>query len=526
MKRFLPTPSKLIDLLQNFVATKSPLRTSSHPFINRHKLLRSNFLVTVSAAMALCSCHKSLDQQLHMANHYPEMINIDSPKSLENDTSVQMRAQEAFIEHYDNFSLGTIEFDDEGLYFSDKQRLAVNQMIQKESDESTEGVILVVFIHGWKHNATVCDSNVACFRSVLQFLGQREAAAKTPRRVIGIYLGWRGLTYCNQVSEQFTILNRKLAGENLGANQARRIINDLLTLYNNRIKPGHAHSRFVAVGHSLGGGVLFSAVGPMYRQALKDAMDENPDDKKLKPIRGFKDTNNNLVEFPDLVVLANPAFEAELYRRTPEDLGRLRKDGRSFSEDQLPLMLSISSTGDTGTRIFFPIGQTIKAIFSPSAWIHGPSYLLRNIITAANYGPYVTDTAYRPRKNSGQEASQKQTNRPENCFTGDFAKVVGLNCGCDEVSPQKIEELVPRSRERTRETAENNKREYGEKSREYGIVKLTRADGVDRYNPFLVVKADTTVIKDHDDIFNPNFISLLMDLIIKVDESKYASESP
>ena len=202
-------------------------------------------------AMLFASCRTSQNVRLH-SGMGDQMMGETTIEKLQ-DPVEQMRVQKVSIERHPEFSLGTIEFNDEGLSFSREQRAAVAKMVRDEASE--RGAILVAFVHGWKHNATVCDANLSCFRSVLRFLGRREGPAG--RRVIGVYIGWRGLEYCGPVARQFSFWTRKRIGERLGTNQARRAINDLMVIYND-IRREHDSSRFVAVGHSLGAGVLFS----------------------------------------------------------------------------------------------------------------------------------------------------------------------------------------------------------------------------------------------------------------------------
>jgi hypothetical protein len=448
-------------------------------------------------------CRTSQDEQIHNGADG----RADTTIAKLQGTAEQERVQNASIEHHPEFSLGVVEFNDEGLLFSSQQRDSVFKMIR---DESKDGAIIVVFVPGWKHNATVCDANLSCFREVLSALGRGEGIGG--RRVIGVYLGWRGLTYCNPLGRQFSFWNRKRVGERLGGNQARHVIEDLVSLYNMiKNNKGGGNTRFVAVGHSLGGGVLFSAVGPMYRQGLQDAIKQaratNSD--TLEPIKGYHDILGHDVYFPDLVVLANPAFEAELYRRTPADLLTMRSEKKKFSQQQLPLLLSVSSEGDTATRGFFPVGQTLKVLFSPAMWIRGFPYLVRNITTAANYTPYVTDRARIWKPLPATPPSNQP--RPDNCFNGSPAEVTGGDCGCDELTPLHL------VLERTHST------NFSADQRFYGNVRLDHLPSVDKYNPFLVVTATREVIRDHDDIFSPNFISLLIKLVQRVDVEKGAN---
>jgi len=66
----------------------------------------------------------------------------------------------------------------------------VGERARYDPEQPERGVLTVVFVHGWKHNASAEDENVASFRKLLP-----KVAKMTPtRRVIGVYVGWRGLS--------------------------------------------------------------------------------------------------------------------------------------------------------------------------------------------------------------------------------------------------------------------------------------------------------------------------------------------
>jgi hypothetical protein len=59
-------------------------------------------------------------------------------------------------------------------------------------------VILVAFVHGGKHNARSDDDNLSAFRVLLKETVDYEKAASAtsgkPRPVLGVFIGWRGLS--------------------------------------------------------------------------------------------------------------------------------------------------------------------------------------------------------------------------------------------------------------------------------------------------------------------------------------------
>ena len=63
------------------------------------------------------------------------------------------------------FLLGFIEFDDQGQLWDRKQMWAVLDKFAAES--ASKDLLMVVFVHGWKHSAAPYDPNIETFRSVL-----------------------------------------------------------------------------------------------------------------------------------------------------------------------------------------------------------------------------------------------------------------------------------------------------------------------------------------------------------------------
>jgi hypothetical protein len=74
------------------------------------------------------------------------------------------------IEVAPGYSLGFVEFDDQGWFWDVTQKTNVEKLIRKECGLGTSNesaVIMVLFVHGWKNNAAFSNSNVGTFRTVL-----------------------------------------------------------------------------------------------------------------------------------------------------------------------------------------------------------------------------------------------------------------------------------------------------------------------------------------------------------------------
>ena len=71
-----------------------------------------------------------------------------------------------------NYILGVVEFDDHGWLWSSNQMKAVIERVSQE--DTNNGLLIVVFAHGWKHNASWDDANVQAFRGALSELAELE----------------------------------------------------------------------------------------------------------------------------------------------------------------------------------------------------------------------------------------------------------------------------------------------------------------------------------------------------------------
>src|SRR5215471_5047468 len=103
------------------------------------------------------------------------------------------------LEHSKDYALAFVEFDDQGWPYRGSEFHSASQQIDVAIDTITKAiqearrVSIVIFVHGWKHNAAYDDLNVRQFRSLLTGLNHIESLESgCHRRVIGIYAGWRG----------------------------------------------------------------------------------------------------------------------------------------------------------------------------------------------------------------------------------------------------------------------------------------------------------------------------------------------
>ncbi|MGH7844189.1 MAG: esterase, partial [Candidatus Binatia bacterium] len=80
-------------------------------------------------------------------------------------------------------------------WFADRKQMeALFSLLRRlEEDEKQRGgsghVLLLLYAHGWKHNASQCDDNVICFSRLLERMDILERQLQHPgvrRRVVGV----------------------------------------------------------------------------------------------------------------------------------------------------------------------------------------------------------------------------------------------------------------------------------------------------------------------------------------------------
>jgi hypothetical protein len=216
-------------------------------------LLFLSFLVIICFSLSSC-----VTQQQFRTDYDPSPY---SPKATNDPNAV--------IEVAANYTMGYVEFDDQGWLFNRKQIDAVTSQFSEES--KTNGLLMVVFVHGWKHNASSEDDNVAMFHNHMlaplavmeDFLSKKESRPR--RRVVGVYVGWRGLSddipYLNNV----TFWSRKNVAERVGHGAVIELFSQLEALRNqNNLENKDeidAHQRLstklLILGHSFGGDIVF-----------------------------------------------------------------------------------------------------------------------------------------------------------------------------------------------------------------------------------------------------------------------------
>lgn len=294
-------------------------------------------------ALILCGILTACADNVQYRTDY-EPCTSDTPEMACPDKAVQVTIDPQNPEQV-NYLLGFIEFDDQGQLFDRKQLQSLEDLLIKEGHQNN--LIMVVFVHGWKHNARPGDENIRQFRKILTKLAEAEnKLASVPRKVVGIYLGWRGQSFHFGPLTNLTFWDRKNTAHKVGHGGAVEVLARLEGLRNIEqiTDPGTQGrpTRFVIVGHSFGGALVHSALSQLLMERFIDI------EAKAQSPR----------QFSDLVVLINPAFEAMRHATL-----YAMADERSYFPGQKPILAILTSEADLATKIAFPLGRSFSTFW-------------------------------------------------------------------------------------------------------------------------------------------------------------------
>ena len=373
--------------------------------------------------------------------------------------------------------IAIVEFKQDGKVPGDAQEKTALEAIQrlkeasekrKEASEESkpDPPLVVVFAHGWKHNAGVCDTNLACFRRALLGLSQvsrvpQEDGRSHVNSVVGVYLGWRGSPF--ERFEQLSLFNRKGIAQDIARADGRKVLRNL------EAASKEAGADMIVVGHSLGGALVFTALQEDLYERIGDRDSETLHERAKLAL----EQNDDFHGYGRMTVLVNPAVEA--WEFEPYHQAKLVRDGA-------PKLLVAASTADTAMGKFFTAARLAR-IWRPQHYGRGWS----NFRGLGRFGPQVThDLCRPPKEGEGQPPSDEVS---------------------DENSDEDSDENLCRCNNRFLSKLGTAKSTLTDESF-YEAFSLTTRDEA-RCSPFVVAKTDETVIAEHSDIFNETFIRFL-----------------
>lgn len=388
----------------------------------------------------------------------------------------------------ETYTLGFIEFDDQGQLHDRTQMKTVVDRLSMQI--AKDDVLMVVFAHGWKHSAAPGDDNIATFRKSLRRLSALESAISTAdpnisaRQVYGVYLGWRGASVTVPVIKELSFWDRKSTAHKIGFGGVTEVLARLEQVKETRdvLVEGDSRTRLAVIGHSFGGAVIFSALSQLL---MERSIDTYGPTGQISDVRGFG----------NLVVLINPAFEAERISA----LSNAANERRTYFSSQLPVLAVLTSENDKATKYAFPVGRWFSSLFEKTREIERKNAVTEETETInqrkANVSAVGHFEAYRTHY---LDAS------PES--TGD--KMLTLEADIQQYY-------------RTSESWENDR--PGSRIEFDGSV-LERTENSVGRNPYLVIRVNRELIRNHNDLDDPRIANFVRQLILISGQSRDPEE--
>ena len=428
------------------------------------------------------------------------------------DTNSECRTHS--IEKYstkgDDYHLAFVEFDDQGWFYDPRQADALYKLLQEEGQKSE--LLLFVYVHGWQHNANYCDDNVCCFRDLMREMHEMEATVYNPiprkqRRVVGIYLGWRGRSIeGGEVLQAPTFWARKNAATKVALGSAREVLSHLRVFYDDRHRdnvkrnevdrrPPREMTRLITLGHSFGGLVVYNAVS----QALVNSA-----------VGAQMSAGTRYGRFGDLVVLVNPAFEGTRYEVLhAAAAGIPHKTDGNLKDVAPPLSMIFTAKNDTATGKAFPVGRHISQLFdsyskSPMgvdvrAWHTKAEEREANLNTVGHIPRYQTHKLAFSNEDKirGQEFFKSLKKRQESLCVCSYADQIR-----DLFSKKKRFKEIS-SREATGSLPPQP-------------VSAVVDGSLTSHTPFQVLEVDDHIVDGHNGFYSPAFLYYLQEVINKI----------
>jgi hypothetical protein len=423
---------------------------------------------------------------------------------------------------HSQYSVAFIEFDSQGKALDPNEEAVALKLLDRAKAGAPSGkIITVVYVHGWKNNAAEAEpgarpKDVEKFENALLELGYRAGeAAKAgtkPVPVVGVYIGWRGKTLMGP--DWYTALSlwsRRNTANRVGSGA------DLAPILNRIIEKtneGSGTSRVLMIGHSFGARVLEHAVETK-RIELYDRLPEsgfvNPRVDLVLYVNSANDARLSMARVQELrahpVSVHHPDYDPAACGAA--SAGMRDEVGAATCRDY-PLLVAITSKGDSATKYLLPIANTINgdkhsapmpnvpagngfadpvpsgATFRRAAAAHLPflqSHTVREITCPPLFAPAVANDQDARRRDEENKARRERALHPV-CPAAD------ASC---------------RFAFRTR----------GEEPACFEVDQRAAVAGKPPFNDtaFWIMNVEPAVIKDHGDIWNVSFVEMLGQLM-------------
>lgn len=354
------------------------------------------------------------------------------------------------------YRLAFVEIDDQGHFYDRRQVDNVLHFIR----EGGKNQRILIYVHGWHHNAGYDDQNLENFRKLLA-----HSSKFGDRETVGIYIGWRGESVELDLINWLTFWDRKNVSEEVGQGALVEFLARAEQLSN------ETESHLITIGHSFGASVVWSSIKSLVTERLaKQKWEDDPDP----------------VGFGNLVVLVNPAIEAMHYA-TFRDLTeeKERKGELEFSGEKPRIIIATSET-DRATDWLFPLGRKVSTFFE-----------------------FHRDIERKNRHGYTEEFSQDTMDEHS---VGHFEGFITHHLEAEgkiELNLDTCEEVTSKMLVAKEKKTEGwkDKLHFGVENKH--LMTLRHMENSSAYNPYWVVQVDNAIIPDHNDILTGGFVCFI-----------------
>lgn len=251
--------------------------------------------------------------------------------------------EETMVSPGRTIQLSFVEFDEKGDFWDRRQLGRAGRHIR----DAKKPILLVLFIHGWHHNAAdrkpggKNPGDVETFQRLLMELAISESTRNL--QVHGVYIGWRGRLVQGPL-DYLTFLDRKGAATRVAGTPVTETIFQLIR----QARKYHQGSKCVVIGHSFGALVLEKAMA----QAMAGSLLAQDVQSRGQPVSAPA----------DLILLVNSAAES-IYAKEMKDMFARMPHRGTVTADR-PLLISMTSKSDTATKAYFPLGTFLPNLFA------------------------------------------------------------------------------------------------------------------------------------------------------------------
>jgi hypothetical protein len=219
-------------------------------------------------------------------------------------------------------------------------------------DAAAKGPIyLVVYVHGWHHNADPNDDNYLVFDNLLARVGdQLQRNGRGDHQLIGVYVGWQGEITRGNLLSVLSVGNRARAADDIAQGDLKADLRSWLA----QLRDGNAHhpgnpNRALVIGHSLGGRILSTMMIPELA-ADPASLDDS---------------------WGATFATVNAAVDSSVFQPLFAQVG---------GSDRAPLWVNITSKDDWTTALAYPIAHlTMLLPSTPSILGHASESSIRTI---------------------------------------------------------------------------------------------------------------------------------------------------